>query len=80
MLTVRQITELCKSNPILEEMMNTGLLPPECRRAVIDLTFNKTVQIFYECYGDTKIIDLDLPGLLSEGIKITQTEQSKVTK
>ena len=66
--------EPCKSDPILEDMMNTGLLPPECRRAVIDLKMGELAQVYYECYGDKSIVDL-LPKHLSSRMKISQSDE-----
>ncbi len=44
---------------LLETLMGAGILPDNCRRAVIDVTVDKPVKVYYECYGDERLLDVD---------------------
>jgi len=64
---------ICGNHPdIIERMIDLKIVPPNCRRVVIDMNLHSAIIMYYECYADKKIIELDLPKQLSEAMQIRE--------
>ena len=46
---------------LLETLRTAEILPPNCRRCVIDVPFDGAVSVYYDCIGDVRLLDLKLP-------------------
>lgn len=53
-----------------QHLVDSGVLPELCRRAVIDIPCDGAISIYYESYGSTKLLELDLPKYLHNAVKI----------
>lgn len=43
---------------MIRPFVDAGIVPDNCRRVIIDLQADDVVRIYYEIYGDDRIIDL----------------------
>ena len=58
------------SNEFFQQFVNAGIVPENVKRMVIDIEANEVVKVYYDCYGDKKMLELDLPASLQEAVKI----------
>lgn len=57
-------------NPnLIPALLKAGVVPDGCRRIIIDIAVNTPVKMYYECFGDERILAIDLPKLLKEVVK-----------
>jgi len=61
------------NSELIKALTSEGLLPDNCRRMIIDIDCDNIVKIYYECYGDEKILKIDLPKHL--GVVIREAEK-----
>ena len=48
----------------IKELVDKGIVPPNCRHAIIDANYDNTVQVYFDCFGDERLLTLDaLPEL-----------------
>jgi hypothetical protein len=52
------------------------IIPPECRRAIIDINYDDAVQVYYHCYADDKLLELNWENALS-GAEVISAENTK---
>lgn len=53
-----------------QQLVDAGILPELCSRVVIDIPCASPVSIYYESYGSSKLLELDLPRYLQDAVKI----------
>lgn len=46
---------------MLQTLHDAGILPPNCRRVIIDAKADDVVHMYFECFGDERVLRLDLP-------------------
>lgn len=44
---------------LVKAMTDSGILPDNCCRVVIDIAFNDIVKIYYEVLGDERLLEID---------------------
>lgn len=64
---------IMEKGELIEQFMKKGIVPDNCKRIVIDIGMEDAVKIYYECYGDTRLIDINIPQYL--GPVIGETEK-----
>ena len=62
---------------IFHELKKRGLIPDHCRRVVIDIEVGNVVKVFYECYGDERLIEVLTPENLKPVIKYGKNEHKE---
>ncbi len=62
-------------NVLIDKLNELGLLPENCQRIIIDLECNDVAKIYYQCAGDTRLLDVDLVNELAVVIR-EQKEKS----
>jgi hypothetical protein len=55
---------------VWESLRDSGAIPPEVRRMVIDVQLNQPVLVYYECFADTKVVEI-IPDAISGGIAVS---------
>lgn len=55
---------------LIQRLQAAHLLPPACRRVVVDVQVNEVVKVYYECFGSEELLEVLLPPALTEGIVI----------
>ena len=62
--------------PILEPLIEQGIIPPETRRVIIDIGIDAIAVVYYECFADEKMLEV-LPDIVETAgdpaIHITDT-------
>lgn len=43
-----------------KQLMEAGVVPPNTRRLVIDISIDEPVKVYYDCYGDDKMFTAEL--------------------
>lgn len=43
---------------VMKLLCDAGIVPPHCRRVVIDMQAGDAVRVYYEIFGDARIIDV----------------------
>lgn len=61
----QRMPDLITGEKLVKQFQKAGMLPDNCRRMVIDASADKLVIIYYECYGDERIIDICVPDKLN---------------
>ena len=61
---------------LIKAMQEAGILPDNCRRVVIDIPYDDLVEVYYECLGDTRLLDVGMPKHL--GAMVREVEAQKV--
>lgn len=53
-----------------------GLIPENVRRIVIDIPANDPIMVYYECYGDAKLVNLTIEELIKnkDRLKIVEVK------
>lgn len=67
-----------ESNDIINGLVEAKVIPDlPLLRVVIDFKYNEPVKIYYECYGDSKTIDLAIEELIKgkDKVKIIEVEK-----
>lgn len=44
--------------------INKGIAPPNVRRMIIDISYNNLVKVYYECFADEKVFEVDIAAAL----------------
>ena len=63
---------------LIKAFEDAKLVPAGCRRIIIDIPVDDAVKLFYECYGDEHILQLDLPKVLRSARRIPVAEAPEV--
>ena len=63
---------------LIKAFEEAGLVPTPCRRIIIDIEVGEAVKLFYECYGDERMLQLDLPKALHNATRIRAVERPGV--
>ncbi len=67
------------NNELTEALMKSGVLPPNCRRYIIDSGYpTDTITMYYECLGDQRLLDVVLrigPALAEKEDESPETPQ-----
>jgi len=71
------ITGSCPS--LIKALEKAGIVPSHCRRIIIDINYNDAVTLYYECYADTKMLEIDFAKHLSPLIR-DKPDDEKGTK
>ena len=53
---------------IQDELVKSGIVPRNCTRVVIDIPVNDLVKVYYEVYGDERLLDVNW-GKIAKTIK-----------
>ena len=53
---------------LAEILAEHGIVPPLTRRVVIDIRHDAAVEIFYACFGDERLLNVNLPAYLHDAI------------
>ena len=48
------------ANSIQQQLIDAGIVPENCTRVIIDIGLDAILKVYYETYGDKRILDLDL--------------------
>jgi hypothetical protein len=59
----------------MDALKEQGLIPSNCRRVVIDAEVSNPVHLYYECFGDERLLNIALTD--GSHIKISGIECSK---
>lgn len=51
---------------IIQPFIDAGVVPPGCSRMLIDIPADDVVRVYYEIFGDQKVIDV-MATLVQEG-------------
>ena len=57
-----------RKSEIVEALQRKGLLPPNCRRVIIDIEYNNITKIYYECHADKERLSVVMDCLVVEGV------------
>jgi hypothetical protein len=57
------------------KLIEAGILPPNCRRFVIDGLVGDPLRIYIECFGDEQVLEVVTPESLADAIKIRTIEK-----
>ncbi len=60
---------------LVQQFVKAGIVPNHCRRIVLDMEIGEIVKLYYECYGDDKLLEIDIPGHLGADVKIVNTNE-----
>ena len=60
------MTKVILSNQLSQRLIEAGIMPPKCRRAVIDLQAGHPPMLYFECLGDEALLDVLIPETLLE--------------
>jgi len=71
------ITGKCPS--LIRALEEAGILPLHCRRIIIDINYDDAVTLYYECFADTKMLEIDFAKHLSPLIQ-DKPDDEKGTK
>ena len=50
---------------LVKQFEEAGLVPENCRRIVIDISYDSLVTIYHETFADNKILDVDFAAGIS---------------
>lgn len=45
---------------LIKSLEAAGILPDQCKRVIIDIDYTALVTIYFECYGDERLYNIDL--------------------
>ena len=51
---------------IQDQLVDAGIVPKNCTRVIIDIGLDSILKVYYEAYGDQRILDLDLMSALKD--------------
>ena len=54
----------------LQQLERSSAIPGQVRRVVIDAAFDDVVRVYYECFGDTKLLSVEALESLNDGVQI----------
>lgn len=54
------------TNSIQQQLIDAGIVPENCTRVIIDIGLDEILKVYYEAYGDKRILDLDLMSALKD--------------
>ncbi len=67
--------------PLIKALVDAGIVPDNCRRIVIDIPCNDVVTLYYEVFGDERLLDVDFAKHLGPVIenkpRVPQMEEVK---
>lgn len=64
------------SQPIFDQMIRAGVVPPNCRRMIIDICYDEAVKVYYDCFGDEILFEILSPMTLREAKIIAVRKQT----
>lgn len=70
--------KLITSTSLSKKLIEAGIIPPNTRRAIIDIRMNDAVTIYIEAYGDERLLDIIANNL--EGAKIVMAGKPECDK
>ena len=70
-------SELITGNAFGKVLEDAGIIPPNCRRFLIDVPLDDPVRIFYECFGDAELLDPKFVSDLKHAETIRTSDVSK---
>jgi len=45
---------------LIEELESAGIIPKNCRRVILDISYDEEVKLYYETLADERLLDVDL--------------------
>ena len=63
------------SMDLIKQFVEAGLVPDNCQRMIIDVKYDEVVKVYYECLGDKKMLDIDIPKHLGADVKIIPADK-----
>ena len=67
-----------KSPELIKALVDAGIVPPMCRRLIIDIDVEGCVILYSESFADDKVFDIDFVKHL--GLAINSSSQGTLTK
>ncbi|GAG49987.1 unnamed protein product [marine sediment metagenome] len=64
---------------LIDKLIEAGIIPGNCTRAIIDIGISDAAKIYYEVYGDSRLLDVDW-GSIGPVIKGTAKKQTRINK
>jgi hypothetical protein len=58
------------SQEVMQQLHRGGLIPDNCQRIVIDLTIGEPARVFYQCLGDERMLQVNLPEALADAVVV----------
>jgi|TARA_Y100000310_G_scaffold336405_1_gene420842 hypothetical protein len=52
------------------ELEVKGLVPPNIRRCIIDMEVGNAVKVYFECFGDSEMLELIVPEAIEQAVKV----------
>jgi hypothetical protein len=72
-----QVMQEARLSSFVKALFDAGVIPPNCKRVVIDCNTGKAIMIHYEVFGDERLNDQSvLDAVFELGVKI-KTEAGK---
>jgi hypothetical protein len=59
-----------RGRQLLDHLQQAGVVPPNVRRAVIDASFDHVVSVYYECFGDPRLLRVDALEPLKDAVAL----------
>lgn len=50
--------KVINSEPLVAELVKRGIVPSNCRRVVIDMQAQEPAVLYYELYGDERLLEV----------------------
>ena len=47
------------SSELVKSLIDSGIVPDNCCRVIIDIAYDNAVKVYYEVYGDERLLDID---------------------
>ena len=64
--------QVIHTKSLVEEFVKSGIVPDNCKRIVLDIGIDSITMLYFECYGDERLIELDLPKHIGQAIHIKE--------
>lgn len=55
------MSKIIHASSLIDALKGSGILPDNCRRVVIDLNTDDATKLYFECFGDDRLIEILTP-------------------
>ena len=55
------VSRIIHSSHLIDALASAGILPPNCRRVIIDMEATEAVHLHYECFRDERLLSVLSP-------------------
>jgi hypothetical protein len=73
------IPSVALARPLLQQLIDAGIVPQLCQRVIMDLKYDAVVKIYYQGLGSEKLLELDIAANLGPDVKIIDANIAKNT-